>query len=235
MHKTFKSCLLLTSGVALIGLSACQSAPKAGMSDAGAVDKALMRAADQVTAGGMTGEGLSLLETVYKRNPQDPMAAMKYAGALKSMNELTKAGIILEPFTKDVNAPAAVKLEYASIQLEAGRYEIAENIARTVVKQNPTSGYGYHLLGTALDAQGMYPQSETAFREALKNWEGDPVPVMNNLALSLMLQEKLEEARDTLMQAKEADPSRMEIERNLRIVNTLMDTVAYKPSKGRAE
>ena len=142
--------------------------------------------------------------------------------------------MILEPFIKDPNAPVALKLEYSAIQLEAGRYEVAERTARDVIKQDPTSGFAYHVLGTALDAQGLHQSSEEAFRKALDNWTGDPVPVMNNLALSLTAQEKLEEAHEILLQAKEADPTRLEIERNLRIVNALRETVAYKPSHGRA-
>lgn len=234
MKYQFKSLLLITSSIAALSLGACTSTSSSDQADGkSAVDKALMRAADQTTASGMNAEGLKLLETVYKRNPKDPQAAMKFARGLREMNELTKAAIILEPFADDENAPSAVKLEYASIQLEAGRYEVAERIARDVVKQNPLSGFGYHILGIAQDAQGLYEDSEMSFREALKNWEGDPVPVMNNLAISLMLQEKLEEAHEILTQAKAADPSRMEIERNLRIVNALRETVAFSPQPGR--
>ncbi len=229
MTRTFKSLLLVSSSIAMIGLSACSSTSQKVSSDKSMVDKALMRAADQSTAGGMNAEGLKLLETLYKRNPKDPTAAMRYASGLRDMNELTKAAIILEPFANNPDASSQVKLEYATVQLEAGRYEIAERIARNVTKQNPLSGFAYHVLGTAQDAQGLYPESELSFREALKNWEGDPVPVMNNLAISLMLQEKLAEAHDVLTQAKAADPTRVEIERNLRIVNALRETVTYKP------
>jgi Flp pilus assembly protein TadD len=198
------------------------------MSQSEMLDNALMRAADQTTANGMTAEGIKLLETIYKRNPQDPQAAIRYARGLRELNEIAKASVVLEPFAKDVNAPAALRLEYAAIQLEAGRYEIAENTAREVVKQDATSGFAYHLLGTALDAQGLHPAAEAAFRSALENWTGDPVPVMNNLALSLTAQQKLDEAADILVKAKEIDPTRMEIERNLRIVNALRETVAYQ-------
>ena len=235
MTKKLRSFLLLSSGIVIIGLTACGGGTKGKMdsSDTSAsavVDKALMRAANQTTAQGMNAEGLRILETIYKRNPKDPEAAMKFARGLREMNELTKAAIILEPFVNDPDSPSALKLEYAATQLEAGRYERAEEVARAAVKQNPLSGFGYHILGTALDAQGLHEQSEKAFREALKNWVGDPVPVMNNLALSLTAQEKLDEAHEILLQAKAADPSRIEIERNLRIINALRETSISTPN-----
>ncbi len=232
MTNNVKSLLLISSGVLALALSGCQSTSQTANS-ADIVDKALMQAADQATAGGITAENLKLLENIYKRNPKDPQGAIRFARGLRDINETTKASMILEPFVKDPNAPEALKLEYAAIQLEAGRYEIAERTARDVIKQNADSGFAYHLLGTALDAQGLHQSSEEAFRQALDHWIGDPVPVMNNLALSLTAQEKLEEAHDLLVRAKEMDPSRLEIERNLRIVNALRETVAYKPSHGR--
>jgi outer membrane biosynthesis protein TonB len=46
---------------------------------------------------------------------------------------------------------------------------------------------------------------------------------MNNLALNLASQNKLDQAIDMLKKAKEISPGRVEIERNLRIVSTLQE------------
>ena len=234
MTKTLRSFLLISSGVLALGLTACQTASTPpSMNEAEMVDRALIRAADQVAAQGITQDSLQILEKVYKRNPQDPEGAVRYARALRETGDATKAAIVLKPFAEDPNTSPVLKMEYAAVQLEAGRYEIAEETARTALKQEPESGYGYHLLGTAQAAQGLHEDAEQSFRKALANWTGDPVPVMNNLALSLAAQHKLDEAVDILEQAKEADPSRVEIERNLRIVKALQETFSYEPSAGR--
>jgi Flp pilus assembly protein TadD len=80
-----------------------------------------------------------------------------------------------------------------------------------------------------LDSKGKHVEAERAFRKGLDIWEGDPIPIMNNLALNLASQNNLEEAYEILMRAKTIAPNRIEVERNLRIVKALIETHNYDP------
>jgi Flp pilus assembly protein TadD len=229
-----KRSLLLISACALsLQLAACASSQNQ-MTQEGRmkqVDAALINAAQQTTDQGVTPQSLTMLGSMYKSNPEDPTAAIRYARGLKEADELAKARIVLEPFYKKRTSSPVLKTEYASVMLQAGEYQDAERAARKAIEQDPSIGLSYHILGIALDAQGAHPEAEAAFRSALENWMGDPVPVMNNLALSLTAQGHLDEAAEILYKAKEADPNRMEIERNLRIVDALRAT-EYEAAHG---
>lgn len=207
------------------------------------INSALERSANQVSERKeITDQDLAKLERSYKRAPQNPQNAVRYARALREIGEFPRALIVLEPFTKtpdaeagSESAPGFMRTEFISILLETGRYAQAEQHARDAVLANPDDGLPYHLLGITLDAQGFHKQAETSFRRALDRWSGDPVPVMNNLALSLTSQGYLDEAADILRKAKAADPNRMAIERNLRIVEALLEVEYSIPEQGRAE
>jgi Flp pilus assembly protein TadD len=171
---------------------------------------------------------LPVLEQMYKTNPSDPSVAVRYAHALREAGRLDRALMVVSSFAQDDKKPDFnAKLEYASIQAELGDYADSEAMARQAVLMNPDSGQGYHVLGVALDAQGLHPQAEVAFRKALDHWEGDPSSLLNNLGLNLAAQGNIDEALETLRKAQAAAPDRVEIERNIRIVSALQ----YSPPK----
>ena len=63
---------------------------------------------------------------------------------------------------------------------------------------------------------------------------------MNNLALNLASQNKLDQAIDMLRKAKEVSPGRVELERNMRIITTLKEgaddfTIKQQQSKKSAD
>lgn len=229
--KTYKISLLTVSVAGLLALSACQStgtgtgttAADLEINKQTRIDSALERAAGKAARSGKTGDSLALLEKVYKRNSDDPDVASRYAHALRQVGHLNRAAMVISPFARDTgNVHAGAKTEFAAIQAAMGNYSTAEEYSRQSLSVMPeNNAVAYHVLGIALDAQGAHKEAEEAFRMALNNWEGNPSMVMNNLGLNLAAQGQLSEAIDTLKQAKEIAPMRMEIERNLRIVTAL--------------
>lgn len=227
--KTYKISLLTVSVAGLLALSSCQgtgSGTTAADFEAAKqtrIDSALERAAGKAAQSGKTKESLALLEKVYKRNSDDPNAAIRYAKALRNTGYLNRAAMVISPFARDIDSPhATAKTEFAAIQAAMGNYSTSEEYARQSLTLQPeNNAIAHHVLGIALDAQGAHKEAEQEFRTALENWEGDPSMVMNNLGLNLAAQGKLAEAIETLKQAKEISPMRMEIERNLRIVTAL--------------
>jgi tetratricopeptide (TPR) repeat protein len=80
----------------------------------------------------------------------------------------------------------------------------------------------YHLLGVALDAQGKFEQAEEQYRWAIKRWnDGNPAVVMNNLALNLTYQGKLEDGMKMVSEAFVLSPDKPEIGHNLEMISAL--------------
>lgn len=237
-RKTFdRAALVFCALSALALLPACQTA--GGMDSARAgernarIDAAMERAAGQV--GGETAHNLVSLERAYKRNPEDDGAAIDFARALREQEQYNRASMVLSHLARAEDGSASVKAEYAALQAAMGNYEGAEKYAREAILKDAESYQAFHILGIALDAQGYHAQAEVAFRKGLETWEGDPAPIMNNLALNLASQGFLDEASQILQRAAATSPDRPEIERNLRIVTALQQTQAtsglHRPPK----
>ncbi|MBP7721604.1 MAG: tetratricopeptide repeat protein [Alphaproteobacteria bacterium] len=231
ISKTISKTAMMVSACAL--LAACQttgSSTAAGHAASdGSVDAALERAAAASSASGDKRQSLSILEKLYKRNSEDPQVAIDYAAALREAEYLNQAAMVLAPFANDKKGPPAAKTEYAAIQLALGNNKSAEEYALKAVTQDQNDYRAYHYLGIALDSQGMHKEAERAFRKALDMWQGDPIPVMNNLALNLASQDFLDEAVAILEKAQTIAPDRIEVERNLRIVRTLQQSARHAP------
>lgn len=212
--------------VSVLALGACSTtgANMSNTADANRVDSILERAAREAKASGNKVEMLALLEKIYQRNPDDAAVATGYGQALREDEQLNQARQILYPFTEGKNAYPDAVTELAMVQLALGQYKEAELTARRSIELDDEQGRGYLALGTALDAQNAHEEAETAFRDGLDRWKGDPAPILNNLALNLASQNKLDQAIDMLNKAREVSPGRVEIERNLRIISTLKET-----------
>jgi len=177
---------------------------------------------------GYSASDLKRIENTYKSNTSDPKAAVNYARVLREFDYINRASIVLRPFAQDSESPAETKTEFAAIQLANGNYAEAEEFAQKAIDQEPANYDAYHYLGIALDAQGDHAAAETAFRSGLDNWQGDATPIMNNLALNLASQGYFTEAVTLLEKAVTISPDRLELMRNLRIVQTLKETSKEK-------
>jgi Flp pilus assembly protein TadD len=226
MASRFRGLVIASLSVSVLALAACGTTGSANLSNpegASRVDSIMERAAREAKASGNKTETVALLEQVFSRNQDDPAVATSFGQALREDEQFTRARQVLYPFTEGKNAYPDAVMELAMVQLSLGQYKEAELTARKAVEMDPNSGRAYLALGTALDAQNYHEQAEVAFRRGIDNWKGDPAPIMNNLALNLASQNKLDQAIDMLQKAKEISPGRIEIERNLRIVSTLKE------------
>lgn len=196
------------------------------------VDSAVVKSSGMAEKPEDLKQSLLFYERLYLRNHKDPEIAIKYAELLRKTGELQRARIVLSTHANTAKATPEVLLEYATINAILGQFETAEKFARRVHEsksKNHLKPEAAHIIGVALDAQGKHAQAEKYFRTALENWEGDPAPVLNNLALALAEQGFFDEALDTLHRAYAAAPQREEISRNIQLVNTLRNAVLKKP------
>ena len=226
MAQTFRGILLASLSVSVLALTACGTTTDPNVTnraEASRVDSILERAARDARASGNKVETVALLEQVHQRNPKDAAVATSYGQALREDEQLNRARQVLIPFTEGKEAYPDAVTELAMVELALGQYKEAELTSRRAVELDANSGRAYLALGTALDAQNYHEQAEIAFRRGLDKWKGDPAPMMNNLALNLASQNKLDQAIDMLKKAQEISPGRMELERNMRIITTLKE------------
>jgi Flp pilus assembly protein TadD len=228
MKFKFRGLTLLSVSASVLLLAACgttnqSTANVTNVSEANRVNAILQRAAREAKASGNKTETVTLLEQLYQRSPDDAAIATSYGQALREDDQLNKARQVLSPFSEGENAFPDAVVELAMVQLALGQYKSAELTSRRAVELDPEQGRAYLALGTALDAQNYHEQAEVAFRRGLQKWNGDPAPLLNNLALNLASQNKLDQALDLLKRAQAESPGRMEIERNIRIISTLKE------------
>lgn len=225
MTPAFRGFFLASLSVSVLALGACASTGSnvSNQADASRINSILERAAREARASGNKMETVMILEKIYQRNQDDPAVATSFGQALREDEQLNKARQVLYPFTEGKNAYPDAVTELAMVQLALGQYKEAELTARRAVELAPDQGRPFLALGTALDAQNYHEQAEVAFRKGIDQWKGDPAPIMNNLALNLASQNKLDQAIDMLKKAKAMSPGRVELERNMRIITTLKE------------
>jgi len=225
MKPVFRGFFLASLSVSVLAVAACSSTGSnvSNHADATRMDQILERAAREAKASGNKVETLALLEQIYKRNQEDPAVATAFGQALREDQQLNQARQVLYPFTEGNEAYPDAVIELAMVQLALGQYKEAELTSRRAIEIDPKSGRAFLALGTALDAQNYHEQAEVAFRKGIDQWKGDPAPIMNNLALNLASQNKLDQAIDMLKKAQEISPGRVELERNMRIITTLKE------------
>lgn len=234
MNKITSMALL---GASCLTLAACQTTgdTAAAAQRGDQIDSVLERAAHEASAKGHNEQSLALLENRYKRNSDNEQVAIEYAGALRDMQYLNRASTVISPFARSESGSIDAKNEFAAIQLALGNYNIAEDFSKQVIIKDEKNHTAFQQLGIALDAQGMHEEGERAYRKALEYWQGDPTPIMNNLALNLATQGYTDEAVEILQKAKSIAPHRTDVERNLRIVTTLKEGTPQKKRKPKPD
>lgn len=233
----FASRLLLTSCCAL-SLAACATTSTQSVPVETVSDQNLRNTVYSLTNKTYSAEDIELLRTTYEADTTNIFATIRYAHALRSQKKYKQAKDILLPLYNAENPYPVIQAEYASILLDMKAYKGAEKAVNKAINQEPNDPYAHNLLGNILSTQERHDEAEIAYRHALEHWSGNKVPVLNNLAVSLMGQGKFDDAAETLEQAKEIEPDSYDIERNLRIVNALRETeyeIKGKKEKLKAE
>lgn len=231
MYRTFGTsfkAVLMAAMSASLFLGGCATSDPGADQRMSQVDSALDRALERAAESG-GDKSLVFLERIYKRNPGEEQAALRYAKALRDNEYYNRASIVLRGLARNPeDASAAVLTEYSAVSLALGDYQGAERYAQQAVLKDETNAKAYHNLGIALDALGMHEQAERAFRKGLDYWQGDPTPIINNLALNLASQEHLGEALTLLEKAMAVSPGRTELERNHRIIKAIQRTKSFR-------
>lgn len=208
----------------LVALTACASSPSNSKKPTG--DKAATEAAKDAMASGNVSQSVAMAEKAYKADPKDPEAALNYATALRMAGRETQAKIVLQEFADSPKASAAVLNESVRIALSEGQYKRALATAKNATQLNPDNADSWNVLGLAYDAVDQLPDAENAYRKSLSLDPKNRGTVLNNLALNLTLQEKLDKALPLIEEALKLEPDRREFKRNRAMIRA-MHTQVY--------
>lgn len=177
-------------------------------------------------------DSLSSIQASYTSNPSDIMLAVRYGKALREDGQIKKAKSILQPLLNNPKTATLAQNEMSIIYLKEGNFVASEQASRAAIKADNSNYRAWRNLGNALEAQEKYPEAETAFRKSLAIWgDDDKIAPMNNLALNLAAQGKNKEALDMLYEARNMAPAQTDIERNIRIIQTLNEPAQFQGQK----
>lgn len=208
-------------------LTACASGPAPTKKGPGAASKADNSAAKAAIASGDVKQSLSLSEKAYKENPKDAEAALNYATALRMAGRETQAKIVLQDFSSSPKANAAILNETTRIALSEGQYKKALATAKNSTQLYSDNAESWNVLGLSYDALDNLKEAEAAYRKSISLGPKDKASVLNNLALNLTLQEKLDKALPVIEEALAMEPGRRELKRNRAMIRAMHSQVYH--------
>lgn len=223
--------------VSIVCLSACNIAtvpneygagdPVTPLSTEERVRMAVRDASIEARQGRLMADELQDVEAKYKANPNNDALALRYATTLRKAGLPEQAALVLQPLALDDNkATTAVLTEFAKSALTMGDFAKAQIYAQDAIHKDGNNAHAYHVLGTAMDAQGFHNDAEGHFKTALGLLDvNDPLrpAVINNLALALTAQGEVTRAEGLLSTLdKPKDPlSAGKINANRDFINSL--------------
>ena len=144
------------------------------------------------------GEAATL--AAARTNPRDVEAALAAAGILRRQGDRAGALALLDASAAVVPNDARLLRDRGLLALELGAVPRARDHLRKAIANGSRDWQTHSALGTALAAGGDQKGAQRQFAEALRQMPDNPV-VLNNLALSMMLEGRRGEAEQMLRRA----------------------------------
>jgi Flp pilus assembly protein TadD len=180
------------------------------------------------------GEAATL--AAARSNPRDAEAALAAAAILRRQGDRADALALLDASAAHAPHDARLLRDRGLLALELGAVAHARDHLRKAVASGSRDWQTHSALGSALAAGGDQKGAQRHFAEALKQMPDNPV-VLNNLALSMMLEGRRGEAEQMLRRAA-ADPQKARdarVAQNLALVSKLRERDGKAASKPAAE
>jgi Flp pilus assembly protein TadD len=150
----------------------------------------------------------------YAKNPEDPRNAIGYARTLKALGSDDKALEILKTAFQASPTNGDLAAELGRLALERDHLEIAKPALELADQQGIRDWKTLSALGTLRAKEGQHDQAQRYYLAALEN-QPDALSVLNNLALSYMLDGKAQNAEELLRKAVSSGHDEKRIRQNL--------------------
>ncbi len=156
----------------------------------------------------------------YDSNPDNKIAAMNYARALRALTQYAQAVAVMQRLAAKYPNDMAVLGAYGKSLADAGRLqEAADVLSRAHTPEHPNWSI-LSAQGSVADQLGDHSQAQAYYDAALKIKPDQP-EVLSNLGLSYALAKRLPQAQTTLERAAAQPGADMRIRQNLALVLAL--------------
>jgi len=177
---------------AVLALSGCKSTSQRGSN----ITTSSIDAADNPVS---IREMLALRKR-WERNKADLKTGLRLAGALRHLKQYAAEVAVLKELVAHHPQNLALRYRYGVELLRANRPVQAEQEFRRLLAAGKRDWQTFNALGSALSEQGRYAEARRQYLLALKASPGN-AKVMNNLAMSHILQGNPQEAEKLLKKA----------------------------------
>ncbi|MEM0985486.1 MAG: tetratricopeptide repeat protein [Pseudomonadota bacterium] len=210
------------ASLALLGLTACATAPGEGGDlaaaetanpDVALADAETREAADRAPP----LERANFWAGEYAKDPSDPEATLRFGEALRAIGsfdrviEIATQTLVLHPNN------GALHLLKGRAHMALGQPELAVNAFNRASSNDPMNPAAYANLGLALDKVGQHRRAQSAYERALEI-DPDRSATRSNYGLSLALSGSLARAEAELRAAAAAPDATSTIRQNLALV-----------------
>ena len=177
-------------------------------------ERAAMESANNLKNAGNLPEAAKTYEQIARDNPTSVDAEIELAAIDRKLGKSAVAVALMQDAEKRQpdNQKIPPQLGYALI--DAGRYEDAIGVFDDIIKRDPNNALAYSGKGVAFDKSGKHLAAQDLYRQALKIAPGS-LSIENNLAMSCILGNQLDQAIPILEALAEKNPDNKTIRHNL--------------------
>lgn len=170
---------------------------------------ALIRCGVVLTGTKNTPSAISNFEAALRERPNDAEALLGLAEAYENAGDAVKAEQFYQQAISLRPDYWAGYNELGGFYFEHGRYKEAETCLLTVTNLLPLNPYGWNNLGNTQLYQGHFDAAQTSFNQSLRQ-QRTPDTLMN-LGISLLYQNRCNEAADAFEQGTKLNPNEAEL------------------------
>jgi Flp pilus assembly protein TadD len=170
----------------------------------------------------------------HKANPNDPVAAINYAQALRASGQRSQAVAVLEQAALNNPKNNGVLGAYGRALADAGNYQQALDVLSQAHTPERPDWRILSVQGAVLDQMGRHDEAQRYYATALKIVPDEP-SVLSNLGLSYALSKDLVRAELTLRKAVSRPGAEPRVRQNLALVVGLQGRFAEAETIARAD
>jgi len=191
-------------------------------------------AADPAVAGGDWRREVQVAGDLYKANPGNGDAAMRYARALRAIGQRSQAAAVLEQASIRDPKNRAVLAAFGRALADTGNYAQALDVLNRAHTPDQPDWSILSVQGAVLDQMGRHEEARRYYASALRLKPDEP-SVLSNLGLSYALSKDLKQAETTLRRATGGGKIDPRVRQNLALVVGLQGRFAEAETIARAD
>jgi Flp pilus assembly protein TadD len=186
------------------------------------------------SASGKARATLAELARAHQASPLDKAVAIAYSRRLRAAGKLDAATAVLEATASGQRDDRMLLVERGLLALERGDAERAQALLLKSAPDEAKDWRALSALGVASSTLGDQAKAQAYFKQALALSPNNSV-VLNNLALSYVLERKVERAEGLLRKASNSDVSPPQVTQNLMLVAALQGASSHSVVEAQNE